>query len=50
MSFPDKDQNHMNATETAAVSTAAASANEDMQARVDDVMKKFDRAKRWPVN
>ena len=43
MSFPDKDQNHMNATETAAVSTAAASANEDMQARVDDVMKKFDR-------
>ncbi|MBQ2041425.1 MAG: TRAP transporter permease [Lachnospiraceae bacterium] len=33
----------MNATETAAVSTAAASANEDMQARVDDVMKKFDR-------
>ncbi len=43
MSFPDKDQNHMNATETAAVPTAAASANEDMQARVDDVMKKFDR-------
>ena len=43
MSFQDKDQNHMNATETAAVSTAAASANEDMQARVDDVMKKFDR-------
>ncbi len=43
MSFSDKDQNQMNATKTAAVDTAAASANEDMQARVDDVMKKFDR-------
>ncbi|MBQ9421889.1 MAG: TRAP transporter permease [Lachnospiraceae bacterium] len=33
----------MNANETAAVDTATASASEDMQARVDDVMKKFDR-------
>ena len=45
MSSPNIDINDskLNA-EAAAVQTAAASANEeDMQARVDDVMKKFDR-------
>ena len=45
MSSPNLDNNDskLNA-EAAAAQTAAASANEeDMQARVDDVMKKFDR-------
>ena len=45
MSSPNNDINDskLNA-EAAAAQTAAASANEeDMQARVDDVMKKFDR-------
>ncbi len=43
MSIPNKDLNDPKLNTAAAVETAAASANEDMQARVDDVMKKFDR-------
>ena len=43
MSLPNKDSSDLKVNATAAVETAAASANEDMQARVDDVMKKFDR-------
>ena len=43
MSLPNNDNTNMQVNATAAVNTAAASANEDMQARVDDVMKKFDR-------
>ena len=48
MSLPNNDLNDRElSAEAAAVETAAASANEelneDMQTRVDDVMKKFDR-------